>query len=593
LIVAIPPEIAMRVRLACVVILALFAGCSKSNGPQIATVGADAFEKPKTPEPEEKQDAGLADEREAEVMVRKVEGKLVLPADGGDWPVVASTPVQGLPVPLTQLLPGTLTPHNVAVSPAVGRAIITLWETDFKKKKNGTHLFWCDLKVGKVTHTWDASNHYLGLFDIHANGRQLLLRREDRDRETHVLHLWTIAEDGRLLRKEWEPYYTGHSSDGEPRENDSYHTHRPEADVRWAAFAGDEHIVTVCGNGEMKVWDRESLKQLAVFSGVTGLPALTNDGQQVAFVTGERLALLDPKSLKIAAARHVGKPPDNPVLAFRPDGKRLAIAGTGRAIIVTLEGTTSWDTMLPELRLEYHGLLPQFGWASDRAFYFHWDLYDMPVPIKIWHYGVPHCLTVRGGQVWVVTHALGDKETALRAFKLPHPRAEQVILAAEKRSDLFALRPGDPVRIDVSGVPANRQKEVNDALERRVKEVGYRLDLSAKTVFVASVDTVGKKVSKTYTIGKSQVTGTYNERWARLKIVQNGRVLWETASTDAPGIVIVIPNGVDPVEYISRFGSPAYSVYSKHPLPGVLRASKDAEPLGHSQFFASGIVEWR
>jgi hypothetical protein len=584
----------MRARLAFALILAFFAGCSKSNGPEIATVAPDAFEKPKPAEKEDKPDAVPDDEREAEVTTRKVEGKLALPADGGELPIIAATPVKATPVPLTQLLPDTLHPHNAAISPAAGRAVIALWENDFKRKKNGTHLFWCDLKIGKVTHTWDASTHFLGLFDIHADGRQILLRKSDySERDRHILHLWTIAEDGRLLRKEWEPYYAGQPFDGEPRDNDAHHTRLPDADVRWAAFVGAEHVVTVCGGGELKVWERESLKQVAVFSGVVGLPAVTNDGEEVAFITGERLALLDRKSLKISAARHVGKPPDNPVLAFRADGKRLAVAGTGRAIIVNLDGNTSWNAMLPEFRLQYQGLLPGFGWANDRAFYFQGDLYDMEVPIKTWHYGVPHWSTARGGQVWAVTHALGDKESALRVFKLPHERAEQVILSAEKRSDLFALRPGDAVRVDVSGVPRERQKEVNDILERRVKEVGYHLDVSAKTVFVASVDTVGKKVSKTYEIGKKSVTGTYNERWARLKIVQNGRVLWEAASTDSPGILIMIPNGTDPVEYISRFGSPAYSVYSKHPLPGLLRAAKDDKPLGHSQFFASGIVEWR
>jgi hypothetical protein len=583
----------MRARLAFVMILAFFAGCSNSNGPQLATVAPDAFEKPNPAPKEDKPDAAPEDERESEVVVKNVKGKLTLPPDGGEWPIVAAPKVKPQPVTLTHLLNDSLHPTSAAVSLTAGRAVILLWEVDFKRKKNGTHLFWCDLEKGKVTHTWDASQQFMVLFDIHADGRQFLLRRHDgSERDRHVLHLWSVAEDGRLLRKEWEPYYAGQSNDGEPRENDAHHIHRPEADVRWAAFAGPNHIVTVAGSGEMKVWERESLKQVAILTGVVGLPTLTNDGERVVFATNDRVAVFDPKAMRLSAALHVNKPPENAALALRADGKRLAIVGTGRAIVVNMETGTSWDQMLPELRMENHQLLPDFGWASESDIYYHGDLYDLQVPIKIWHYGVPHWSAARGGKVWAITNALGEKETVLRAFTLPHERAERAIQDASQRSDLFVLKPGDKVRVDVSGLPTNKQKEVREILERRVRELGYRLDEIAATVFVASVDKTGSPVSKTYTIGKSQVTGTYNERCARLKIVQNGRKLWEEAGTESPGMLIFVPTNTDPKEYISRFGSPDYEMYSKRPLPGLLRAHK-AEPLGHSQLTSKGITEWR
>src|SRR5687767_6615102 len=115
----------MRARFAVAVILALFAGCSKSNGPQINTVAPDAFEKPPAPEPEEKgDDDATVDERESEVLTKKpVEGKLTVPADGGEWPIVAARVVKAQPVSLTRILKQDMHVRSAAVNPASGRAI--------------------------------------------------------------------------------------------------------------------------------------------------------------------------------------------------------------------------------------------------------------------------------------------------------------------------------------------------------------------------------------------------------------------------------------------------------------------------------------
>src|SRR5262245_9629249 len=149
----------MRARFAVVVILALIAGCSKSNGPQIATVSPDAFEKPSTPPDEGKTiEPATPDEREQEVLAKTVEGKLSVPPDGGEWPIVAARPVSAQPVSMTRIISKSMSVRSAAVNPASGRAIVMVWESDFKGKKDGTHLFWCDLTTGRVTHTWDTSN---------------------------------------------------------------------------------------------------------------------------------------------------------------------------------------------------------------------------------------------------------------------------------------------------------------------------------------------------------------------------------------------------------------------------------------------------
>lgn len=146
------------------------------------------------------------------------------------------------------------------------------------------------------------------------------------------------------------------------------------------------------------------------------------------------------------------------------------------------------------------------------------------------------------------------------------------------------------MRFDVAGLPANKQKEIRATLERRAKELGYRLDPTAAVTFIASADTTGKKVNETFSIGNRSVTGTYMARYARLKIVKNGDVLWQAVGCNHPGLIEMFPYGVDAKEYIGRFGAPEYTLFENRALPEMIRAGGGAtRPLGESTLAASGL----
>lgn len=127
-------------------------------------------------------------------------------------------------------------------------------------------------------------------------------------------------------------------------------------------------------------------------------------------------------------------------------------------------------------------------------------------------------------------------------------------------------------------------------LERRAKELGYRLDPAASVVFTASVDRTGKPVTETYIVGGQSITGTYSARHARLKISRDGRSLWEASGCNHPGHIVMFPAHVDRKEYLSGFGAPDYTLFKERPLPGVIRAvGGKQEPLGQSTLAASGL----
>jgi hypothetical protein len=337
----------------------------------------------------------------------------------------------------------------------------------------------------------------------------------------------------------------------------------------------------------------DGLKPVGYFHGVAGLPAVTPDGQRVAFVTESTVAFLDSAAGKIIGARRLPWAPAKPVLAFNPSGQLLACAGLGRVHLLDLKSGQSWDAMIADLKLEHVNLLPDFGWAGDQHLYFNGNLYDLFTPIPVWQYSWQKWAQPRGRSVWFIAQNAGEKAIALRPETLPHAAALSRIQGAKQKPGLFALRPGDAVRVDVSGLPAAKQEEVKATLERRVQELGYQPKATADTVFRAWEEKEGRLKHVTYHFGKSSRTFSYTERFAYLQIVKGGKKLWEAVGCDHPPLMITFAAGVVPKDHLSGLGGPDYKVYSDRPLPGMVHGDKKGGALGHSDLSATGIRDRR
>lgn len=71
---------------------------------------------------------------------------------------------------------------------------------------------------------------------------------------------------------------------------------------------------------------------------------------------------------------------------------------------------------------------------------------------------------------------------------------------------------------------------------------------------------------------------------ARLKIVREGKVLWEASSCHEPPFTIVFNRDVS-----GAFGDPDYSLFAKRPLPGVIRGDNTKAALGQTDVGADGL----
>jgi NAD(P)-dependent dehydrogenase (short-subunit alcohol dehydrogenase family) len=179
--------------------------------------------------------------------------------------------------------------------------------------------------------------------------------------------------------------------------------------------------------------------------------------------------------------------------------------------------------------------------------------------------------------------------STLRAFTLPPADAPARVAAAKGSPGTFALKPGDRLRIDVTGIPMERQAAVKTALETRLKEVGYVPDESAPVALAASVDVAGIRTTVTYT---ADVSGEYVRRPAKLQLVFNGKELWSEAWC-APPPLVPQPAAKERLEkYLERVGAgePNYDLFKQVPVPAYVAApTAPVAALGASEFTPDGI----
>ena len=161
----------------------------------------------------------------------------------------------------------------------------------------------------------------------------------------------------------------------------------------------------------------------------------------------------------------------------------------------------------------------------------------------------------------------------------------------------MVLKSGSKVKLDVDGLkdPAERAKAFS-ALQAQLEKNGCMVDPNGTISLVASaepfdeidlryrlLDTPGKKDKdapiKTY---KFQV------HFARIKFVQQGATVWESAALNLPGDITLL-EGETVERRLKTHEQPKYEFYQTVVLPRLLVRSKGTGILGTSTVTVSGV----
>lgn len=522
-------------------------------------------------------------------------GEIVLPEDGGTWPwnlPPSSPPAEARPVVIKN---GNGTITGMAVRPEAGRAVVGFRVAAGKKAgdSEGTRMVLCDTRAGTVLTEWQVKGTWKP-WDLSLDGRRILVCRDGANTRHDVLAVWSVGADQSLQRKSWQPHSPPEVGSDVLSASDLIGDFGPEAtlDVLWAAWVGADRIVSASHAGQVRVFDANTLTQLGTIDAVPGRPAVTPDGKKVAFLVKNGVALFDPATCTITGTRRTGHVPPPASLAVSPNGQILAVGGSGLIAFLDLSTGGVWDTAHPKPEHDRPHALEPFAWAGNQHLFAGHFLYDLHSPIPVWDYAGIARGRWYDQQMWVVIKGF-DASATLRPFELPHPSVDKKLQAELAKPEFFALRPGDGVRVDVSGVPADKRAEVVASLERRLQVVGYRSDPKATAVLFASEDAAGKPATANYS-GHKPTPYTY--RPARLKLMKGEKVLWEQAWAIEPPLSAKVA-GSEPLTDLfqsGRFGEPNYRLFSAAPIPAMFRGPRaPIFAFGASELQSDGIQDQR
>ena len=267
-------------------------------------------------------------------------GTMLPPEGGGAWPWnLAPAPAAPPAKPVT-LTVGKGTATGVAVAPAALKAAVTVDDN------GGTRFLLCDLAKGAVAVEWEFPEAFEVVGISPAGTRFLLLRRDPGPRD--VLHLWT-ADGQDLTRRNWTPHDSTAPDVPGGLSTATSDAARRERKVRWAAFAGNDRVVTASVGGQLRVWNAGNLERTGTIEASAAAPCLSPDGTRVAFLTPQGVALLDPAAAKVVGVKAGPFPTGD--LAINPTATTLAVAGRDRVALLNLvsgevadqKGGATWD----------------------------------------------------------------------------------------------------------------------------------------------------------------------------------------------------------------------------------------------------------
>lgn len=488
---------------------------------------------------------------------------------------------------------------GLAVSNESAKAIVTFRDDRRTKGERRTGGAYCDLRSGRVLSTFDLPD-YASVYSIDPAGDHAILCRADGPRSRkETLYIADLAKDGGI--RQWRPL-----CDPDVEEPKMF---VKQQEIVWASFVGNDRIVTVNHASTLHVWKFPELERIGSFRGVNGWPALTPDRTKIVFCSHDMLALLDPAEPKITATRRVGPTPQDTVVAIHPEGNMIALGGNDEAVVVNLVDGEPFRISAHQMSAKPSTRLrPDFAFIGDflhdRA-----RLFDFDSPRSVWKLSGTQWELPQGDAYWaVVCNAKHDwmrtktpkevrSELILRSFRIPYKDIRTRINKTYAATDVFALRAGDTVKIDVSGMPAEDREKTRRTLAVALVEQQFFPADESKITVKAFVDPVKEFEAIYSTSILSVVFGDnlpddavrlkYRGQHAHLQFKKGPRVLWSRSGMEKPPRHLKkeeLPSG----SQMKFFASPKYSIFSESRLPDFLPGDY-AGPLGKTTFYVNEV----
>ncbi|MCP4787359.1 MAG: hypothetical protein GY903_01430 [Fuerstiella sp.] len=361
--------------------------------------------------------------------------------------------------------------------------------------KAAVRLVLADVNTGRVTGSAELESTTLVPLAIHDDGQQIIVRNDEE------LEIWTLS--GKKLEKTtaFDPY---------PDSKDK---------IVWSRFLNDGQFATWNGNGKLAVWQFDSLTPIyKINTGNAGSPDLSGNRKYIVFVTGSEIGILDTEKKEITASISTPGKLNWPTVKFSPSGDKLACAAH-----MTL---LTWDLTTGELQRKTQS---PYGVIMNGRITFPHDnflllggstLIELNNQLNIWKYSGMGTTVAMGEYTAILINQ--NPEGAVLIGEVPHPPVFDALEKALNQPDLFVFRKGVDVRLDVSGIPANKRSDVQKILTDKLNGMNCSINPAAKTSLVARI-TGPKSATRSYRSSGDHKVTVYT---TALEVIYDGDVAW-------------------------------------------------------------------
>ncbi len=393
--------------------------------------------------------------------------------------------------------------------------------------------------------------------------------------------VWKVAGDALEPVRVWDP-----------QDPNNIHKDAPS----FARFIDADHVVCVNFPNKLSVWNVPEARAIWTIDLANGSePVVSPGGKYLAAAVGDRICLFDALTGKTAGCLQ-DVPGAIGTLSFRPDGVQCAVVSPQRVVVWDLQtGKVYRDISLsrsvPTGSVDWlYGGYLLCGGSS---------LVDLERRIVIWKYladstgGEPGGWGEFGGQFWYALQADGLQGRALYPAVLPHEDVRRVAAGLDPEQ-LLAVRPGAAVTLDVRVQgDAAEQQQVQQALTARLQAAGMTVGQGTALVLQATTET-GKSREMSYRafgrpLGEAEKV-TITEQISRLKILEQGKPIWEGALYGGGPAFLEIKKGQTLQEALAPYQKPNLKYFSQVNLPQYVARPAEAGAYGFSRYTPKGIV---
>lgn len=445
------------------------------------------------------------------------------------------------------------------------------------KGGNSTKLISCDLAKGSVSRRLEVPGLW-GPVAVSDDGVHAVLRRWDNAKgKKDTLQIWNIAEKVPSLQLEFSPHPT---------------LSEMNRDIRAIAWLPNDRLLTVC-NTAMVVWDLKTGKGIYwLHMQLEAYPSLSPDRKRLAFTTKTSVGILDVDEGKVLVSQPVPETLPSVLLAFNPDGTRIACR-TPEHIYIWKVSDGSLYRDIPKADLPGN----VFRWTSPKDLLVGTHLVDVELPLHYWEYKGTFGVQSNNGATWFLTPGEKDKGGgAMVPAEIPRVDALQALKKATSDPDVLVLKSGTRVKLDVSGVKDVEERvRTTEALTKALEKNGFKVDPKGTITLAASTDFYPEPIELKYrqVEKKGDKDGPiklykFQVHFARLRFVYNQKSIWESSSHNLPGD-IELEVGESAEARLKKHEKPKYEFFQTAELPKVLLRTKSGNVLGSSLVSPAGI----